>query len=111
MRLTLPKRICGRFKPGGAPFVRAPQPRPLIRIIPVFVQIPARATGVPDRAAERGAKLAVEQLSRLALDLDRRCSLAVELAERHQHVLHPGVDPENYLPCAVRCVLAVEQAS
>ena len=52
--------------PRGAAPVGAPQPRPLVRVVAVLVDVPVRAAGVPDGAGQRGAQLAVERPRRPA---------------------------------------------
>src|SRR5215208_486014 len=70
----------------GAAAVGGPQPRPLVRVVAVGVHVPVRAAGVPDRAGQRPAQLAIEALGGLALDLDALRVGPVELLERGDHV-------------------------
>src|SRR5438309_11356359 len=105
MRLTLP--LCGadhgagrghlyrvsvRYKPGGPPAVLAPQPRPLIGYVSVLVDVPVRTAGMPHGGAQRHPQLTVEFLGGGASDLDDARILPVELAQRGDHVIEPGLD-------------------
>ena len=47
------ERVGGRVELGRAAPVVAPQPRPLVRVVAVLVDVPVRAARVPDRPGER----------------------------------------------------------
>src|SRR5947209_13142122 len=84
------KRVGPRLDFGGALPVLTPEPRPLVGIVSPLVDVPARASGMPDGARERGAQLVVEGFRRLPADLDLRASTALELAQRGDHVRDAG---------------------
>ena len=83
--------IRARIDASGPPTVSAPQPRPLVRVVAVLIDIPIRAARVPDGACERGAQLPVEVRGGATCDLDlaRVRSLRALAARRSRGLLRP----------------------
>src|ERR1019366_2610940 len=94
---------------GGPAPVGAPRPRPLVRVVAVFVHVPVGASGVPHAGAERVAQLPVKARSRVAADLDRSRAGALERVGRLDHVLDPRLVCLNPRTCAAVCVGAEEE--
>src|SRR5437660_9030423 len=84
--------VCTRLYASGSPPVGAPEPRPLAGIVAVLVDVPVGAAGVPHRTRQRRPQLAIERLGRLPGDLDPPRVGPLELTERSDHVVDPGLD-------------------
>src|SRR4051794_3957363 len=80
------------FEPRRAAAVGAPPPWPLVRVVAVVVDVPVRAAGVPDGAAQRRAQLTVEPRRGVAAHLDLLRARALELAQPSEHMAHAALD-------------------
>src|ERR1039457_1326844 len=92
LRRVCAELVCARLDPGSSSPVGAPEPWPLVGIIAVLIDVPARAAGVPDRRAEGGAQLRVERVGCLTSDLDPRRARSLEMAESRDHMADAGLD-------------------
>src|SRR3954465_7047601 len=84
--------VRARFEPRGAVAVGAPSPWPLVRVVAVVVDVPVRAAGVPDGAAQRRAQLTVERRRGMLADLDLLRARALELSQPSKHMAHAALD-------------------